>query len=167
MPLFLCRWPNGECSVVLARTKDDAIIELDQVGNAEDCPITQVRTFQLQFALTDRGELALERFGEGTKEDVVSFAYPLLEHALDEAYRGDGDDDYDSLPPNRRAAIARAVEHERNRLDLEKTATTEPQTELGRDVKSRTDLPTILIDRLVRQRATKKLRNFKGRGKPS
>jgi len=33
-----------------------------------------------------------------------------FENALDEAYRGDGDDDYESLPPNRRAAIARAVE---------------------------------------------------------
>jgi hypothetical protein len=167
MPLFLCRWPNGDCSVVLARTKEDAIIELDQVGNGEDCPIAQVRTFQLQFALTDRGELALGRFGEGTKEEVVSFAYPLLQNALDEAYRGEGYEDYESLPPNRRAAIARAVEHERDRLDLEETATTEPGTELGRDVKSRTDMPTILIDRLVRKRATKKLRNFKGRGKPS
>ena len=108
MPLFLCRWPNGDCSVVLARTKEDAIIELDQVGNAEDCPITQVRTFQLQFALTDRGELALERFGEGTKEEVVAFAYPWLENALDDAYC-EGYENYESLPPNRRKAIARAV----------------------------------------------------------
>ena len=166
MPLFLCRWPNGDCSVVLARTKADAIIELDQVGNAEDCPITQMRTFQLQFALTDRGELTLERFGEGTNEELVSFAYPLLEHALDEAYRGEGDEDSESLPPNRRA-IACAVEQERNRLDREETMTTEPQTELGRNVKRRTDMPTILIDRLVRKHAAKKLRNFKGRGKPS
>jgi len=74
MPLFLCRWPNGDCSVVLARTQADAIIELDQVGNAEDCPITQVRTCQVQFALTDRGGLALERFGEGTKEEVDRWA---------------------------------------------------------------------------------------------
>ena len=71
MPLFLCRWPNGDCSVVLARTKDDAMIELDQVGNAEGCPMTQVRTFQIQFTLTDRGDVALKRFGEGTKEGVV------------------------------------------------------------------------------------------------
>jgi len=35
MSLFLCRWPNGDCSVVQARTKEDAISELDQVGNAE------------------------------------------------------------------------------------------------------------------------------------
>jgi len=119
MPLFLCRWPNGDCSVVLARTKGDAIIELDQVGNAEGCPITQVRTFQIQFALTDRGDVALERFGEGTKEDVISFAYPLLERALDAAYRGDGYENYEDLPPNRRAAIARAVEQERRPPDLE------------------------------------------------
>ena len=167
MPLFLCRWPNGDCSVVLARTKGDAIIELDQVGNAEGCPITQVRTFQIQFALTDRGDVALERFGEGTKEDVISFAYPLLERALDEAYRGDGYENYEDLPPNRRAAIARAVEQERSPLDVEETAATEPQTELGRQVKSRTDMPTILIDRLVRERATKALKTFKDRGKPS
>ncbi len=26
MPLYLCRWPNGDCSVVWARTKEDAIV---------------------------------------------------------------------------------------------------------------------------------------------
>ena len=25
MPLFLCRWPNGDCSVVWARNTEDAI----------------------------------------------------------------------------------------------------------------------------------------------
>jgi len=167
MPLFLCRWPNGDCSVVLARTKEAAIVALDQVGNAEGCPIAQVRTFQMHFALTDQGELALDRFGEGTKEDLFAFAYPLLEHALDEAYRGEGYADYESLPPDRRAAIMRAVRQERSRSDLEGEATTEPQTELGRDVKGRTDMPTILIDRLVRKDATKTLKHFKDRGKPS
>lgn len=164
MPLFLCRWPNGDCSVVLARTKDDAIIELDQVGNAEDCPMTQVRTFQIHFALTDRGELALEGFGEGTKEDVISWAYPLVENALADAYRGGKSDQ--RLPRDRRAAIARAVERERRRIDLE-AASTDPQTELGRDVKRRTDMPTMLVDRLVRTHLTKRLKSVKGRGKPS
>jgi len=167
MPLFLCRWPNGDCSVVLARTKDDAIVALDQAGNAEGCPIAQLRTFQMHFALTDQGDLALERFGEGTKEDVFAFAYPLLEHALDEASRGEASADDESPPPDRRAAIVCAVEQERSRLDREGVAPTEPQTELGRHVKRRTDLPTILIDRLVRQHATKTLKHVKDRGKPS
>ena len=167
MPLFLCRWPNGDCSVVLARTKDDAIIELDQVGNAEGCPITPVRTFQIQFALTDRGELSLERFGEGTKEEMVSFAYPLLEKALDAAYCDEDYESSESLPPDRRAAIARAVENERSRIDFDDTQTAQPQTELGRAVKNQTGMPTVLIDRLVRTRATKTLKKFRGRAKPS
>ena len=167
MPLFLCRWPNGDCSVVLARTRNDAIVDLDQVGNAEGCPITQVRTFQMHFVLTDQGELALERFGEGTKEEMFECAYPQLEHALDEAYRAEGYADYESLPPDRRAAIVCAVDQERSRIKLEGVAPTEAQTEIGRDVKGRTDMPTILIDRLVRKHATKTLKHFKNRGKPS
>lgn len=167
MPLFLCRWFNGDCSVVWARTEEDAIVELDQVANPEGCPITKVGTFQVHFVLTDRGELALEGFGEGTREEIVSFAYPRLDKALQDAYGDEGADGYESLPPDRRAAIARAVEQERGRIDRDETQATEPQTELGRDVKSQTDMPTVLIDRMVRQVATKKLRKFKGPSKPS
>ena len=54
-----------------------AIVALDQVGNAEGCPIAQVRTFQMHFALTDQGELALDRFGEGSKEEAASLAVAL------------------------------------------------------------------------------------------
>ena len=167
MPLFLCRWPNGDCSVVLARTMADAVIELDQVGNAERCPITAVRTFQIRFALTDRGELSLEQFGEGTKEEMVSFAYPLLESALEGVYRGEDYESYESLPPDRRAVIAHAVKQEQNRIDLDEVHTTEPQTEIGRGVKEQTDMPTVLIDRLVRKRARNTLKKFRGRAKPS
>ena len=167
MPLFLCRWPNGDCSVVLARTKEDAIIELDQVANPEGCPITQVHTFQVHFTLIDRGELVLDGLGEGTKEEMVAFAYPLLEQALDDAYHGGNYESFEGLPPDRRAAIVHAVGRERSRLDLDEAQTTEPQTEIGRDLKSRTDMPTVLIDRLVRQRATKTLKKFRGRTKPS
>ena len=124
-------------------------------------------TFQMHFALTDRGELALERFGERTKDDMLAFAYPLLERALDEAYGGEGAADYESLPPDRRAPIVRAVEQERSRLGLEGDATTEPHAELGRDVNARTDMPTILADRLVRKHATGTLKRFKNRGTPS
>jgi len=167
MPLFLCRWSNGDCSVVWARTKEDAIMELDQVANAEGCPITQLRTFQVHFALTDRGELVLEGFGEGTREAIVSFAYPLLDKALQDAHGDEGYDSDESLPPDRRVAITHVVERERGRVEIDETQKTEPQTEIGRDVKNQTDMPTILVDRLVRQVATKKLKNFKGRTKPS
>jgi hypothetical protein len=167
MPLFLCRWPNGDSSVVLAPTSDDALIELDQVGNAEGCPLAELRTFQIHFALTDQGGLALESFGEDTKEELLAFAYPVLESALDEAYGDDGHEGFESLPPDRQAAIASAVEQERSRVAADEAATTDPQTKLGSELKGQTDLPTVLIDRLVRHRTTKSLKRFKGRGKPS
>jgi hypothetical protein len=167
MPLFLCRWPNGDCSVVWARNKEDALVDLDQVGNAEGCPIRQVRAFQVHFVLTDRGELALEGLGEGTGEEILSWAYPVLDKALSDAYGDEAYDSYEKLPPDRRAAIAHAVEQERGRIEIDQTQMTEPLTELGRDIKNQTDMPTVLIDRLVGEGAMKTLKHFRGRAKPS
>ena len=167
MPLYLCRWSNGDCSVVWARTEEDAMIELDQVANPEGCPITQVQTFQVHFALTDRGELVPDGFGEGTKEEIVALAYPLLDKALQEACDDPDYDGYESLSAHRRAAIAEAVEQERSRIQRDDTRIKEPLTELGRALKNQTDMPTVLIDRMVRKGATKTLKKFKGRGKPS
>jgi hypothetical protein len=152
---------------VWARNTEDAILELDQVGNAEGCPLAPMRTFQAHFALNDRGELVVQGLGEGTKEEIFEGAYPVLDLALSDAYDSDAYDCYEKLPRARRAAIAHAVEQERNRIDVDETRTTEPQTELGRDLKQQTDLPTLFIDRAVRQAATKRLRTFKGPDKPS
>jgi hypothetical protein len=35
MAMFLCRWPNGDFSIVSAATKSDAVELLDEWGNAE------------------------------------------------------------------------------------------------------------------------------------
>ncbi|MDO8794813.1 MAG: hypothetical protein Q7J25_09355 [Vicinamibacterales bacterium] len=137
------------------------------MANAEACPITQVRAFQVHLVLNEQGKLILEALGEGTEEEIVSLAYPVLDKALSDAY-GDGvHDSYETLPPGRRAAIAKAVEAERSRIAGDRTQAAEPLTELGRDVKKQTDVPTVLVDRIVRQVATTKLKDFRGRGKPS
>jgi hypothetical protein len=39
MPLFICRWQNGDFSAVSASSKKDAIELLDEVGNAETCEL--------------------------------------------------------------------------------------------------------------------------------
>ena len=107
----------------------DAIVELDQVANAEGCSIAVVQTFRVHFTLTDRGELVLDGFGEGTKEEMISFAYPRLDKALEDAW-GDADSDgYESLSTNRRAAIAHAVEQERTPNRARRDAAKEPLTE--------------------------------------
>ena len=70
MPFYLCRWPSGGCSVVLARDRKDAVVKLDEVANAEGCPLIELDDFQAHFHLTDDGELVLEGFGEDTEDAV-------------------------------------------------------------------------------------------------
>jgi hypothetical protein len=82
MPVFLCRWPNGDCSVVLARNKADAVEKLDEVANAEGCPMVELSAAQVHFALTDDGQLVLDGLGEDTEEEIFEFCYPVLGEAL-------------------------------------------------------------------------------------
>jgi hypothetical protein len=79
MPLFLCRWPNGDWSVVLASNEQDALIKLDEIANAEECPLVQLDAFQVHFHLTDDGELLLDGFGETTEEEISDICYPVLD----------------------------------------------------------------------------------------
>jgi hypothetical protein len=79
----LYRWPNGDCSIVLARNEADAIAHLDERGNADGCPITPLRELQVHFTLTDRCCLAFEGFSEATESAIVAFCYPDLESARD------------------------------------------------------------------------------------
>jgi hypothetical protein len=55
MPMYLCRWENGDFSVVQARTKQDAILKLDEVAEAEVSFLTPLTECQIHFALTDEG----------------------------------------------------------------------------------------------------------------
>ena len=42
MPLYLCHWPKGDYSFVFVASKGEAIERLDEVGNAEGCPLIPV-----------------------------------------------------------------------------------------------------------------------------
>ena len=62
MPMFMCRWPNGDLSFVSARNREDAIIKLDEWDNAEVAELRQIHTFMVDFKLTDDGDLELQAF---------------------------------------------------------------------------------------------------------
>ena len=165
MPLYLCRWPNGDCSVVWARTKEDAIVKLDQVGNAEGCPITQLRQFQVHFRLTDDGKLEYESLGEGTSERLFTLAYPVLEQTLEKVY-GEMDCNREVFTPEQQARIQAAIEQERKRVRVESEDIAEPETGMGHDIKQQTGMATPLINRIVQQTAEEILKDFTGQGKP-
>jgi hypothetical protein len=146
----LCRWPNGDCSIVLAADQTDAIERLDEVANAEGCPITELEDLQVHFTLTDEGTLALDGVGEAMEDEIFEFCYPELERALAE-----GED------------VAGAVKQERSRGEVDDAVVPEPATELGRRAKEQMDMPTTLVDRIVSQTAKRQLKSFKSRGNPS
>ena len=157
MPLFLCRWPNGDCSAVLAASEQDALIKLDEVANAEGCPLVRLDDFQVHFRLTDDGELALENFGEVTDEQVWEFCYPILDGVLPDAAPK-------QWSAQQREGVRQGVLQERARVHPEEVA--EPETALGRDIKKQMGAPSVLVDEVVRQGGEETLRKLKPPRKP-
>ncbi len=83
MPLFICRWQNGDFSAVSASSRDEAIELLDEVGNAEVCELFTVKNFMVHFCLKQEASeiddlvpVELEGFGEGTVDILCDRVYP-------------------------------------------------------------------------------------------
>jgi len=135
--------------MVLARTKAAAIEKLDEVANAEGCPMVELSESQVHFALTDDGQIVLDGLGEDTEEAIFEFCYPTLTEA-----RATGQD------------VVRAVQQERDRGSADLTEPETPATELGRR-KAYLDMPTSIVNRVVCKAATQHLRSFQSKRKPS
>src|SRR5215469_9903692 len=154
--LFLCRWPNGDFSVVKASSKDEAIELLDEIGNAEGSPVTPINdNFMVHFVLTDDGDFELQGWGEETGDLIMKRAYPVLDEACMSSL--------DKSDTERTDIIRRAVLKERDRV-VEKRVKT-PKTLLGENLKGMMDAPTRKIDRIVDEETAKRLKGFKGKGK--
>src|SRR6185503_3770536 len=82
MPVYCCRWPEGNISFVAARNTKDAIKALDEVGSAEASHIFMVEEFMLHLRLEDSGKLTFESFGEVSHFEIMTEAYPLLENLV-------------------------------------------------------------------------------------
>ena len=62
MATYLCRWPNGDFSIVSAKTKADAIELLDEWGNAEQALLSRMPDCMFDFRLRDDGQIELATF---------------------------------------------------------------------------------------------------------
>jgi hypothetical protein len=83
MPLFICRWQNGDFSAVSAASRKDAIELLDEVGNAETCELFTMKNFMVHFRLKEETDeiddfvpVELEGFGEATVDTLCDRVYP-------------------------------------------------------------------------------------------
>ena len=78
MPNFLCRWPNGDLSIVGAADRNAAIIILDEIGDATEAELFETNNLFINFTLTDQGHLEFESFAESFDTDVMEKCYPLI-----------------------------------------------------------------------------------------
>jgi len=161
MPVFMCRWPNGDFSFVSARNKSKAIEALDEIDNAEGCPLSVVEDFMVHFRLEEDGSFEHEGFGEVT-ENTIWKEYPILDKTLDHVF---GKLKGEPLTREDMQVIGEAVGKERERVKAKKMK--QPATHLGQEIKKVMDVPTSMIEREIKKTAMEKLRKFKPKGKPN
>ena len=161
MPVFMCRWPNGDFSFVSAANKQEAVETLDEIDNAEGCPLSVVEDFVVHFRLEEDGTIELEGFGEVTEEAVWK-EYPILDKTLVqviEKVKGE------SLTREDMQVIGEAVNKERERVKPQEVQ--QPDTLLGQQIKNAKDAPTSIVDREIEKSTIEKLKEFNPKGKPN
>jgi hypothetical protein len=162
MAMYLCRWPNGEFSIVSARTKSEAVELLDEWGNAEQASLTRMGDCMIDFRLNDSGEIELADIGEVTDECIMEICYPELDNAFATAEWDESGLDYSAAG---HAQIRAAVELERTRLFDSQRPAKRAETGLGREIQKQTGAPSVMVNRIVREAARKRLQSFEGEGK--
>ncbi len=160
--LYLCRWPNGEFSVVKAENKRDAMVQLDEWAGAHASWLGPLETFMAAFRLDDLGQIELGPFGEETEGFIRDRCYPELEAVLssDGVLPNDGGDYSSGALEKIKAAVAR----ERTRLWDDQPHGPDAQTERGREMQAQMGTTGTVADFYVKQGAKRLLKSKVGEG---
>lgn len=162
--VYLCRWPNGEFSVVAAPTRREAIIALDEWGGADRSYVQPISAFMADFGLSADGEIDLHAFGEETEAVIWDTCYPALQELF---LRDDVTDDAGHIRPEARGLVQAAVEHERKRL-WDSQPDDEASTEMGKRIAEQMGTSAVVADHYVKVRAQRILKSKMGeKGKPN
>lgn len=161
MANYLCRWPNGDFSIVSARTKADAIEMLDEWGNAEQAVLSPLAECMFDFRLSDDGRIELEDIGEATYDHILQTCYPELNNTFATVEFDETGQDYSEKGRNQ---IREAVELERTRLSGSQPPVKEAETGLGREIQKQTGAASVVVNRIVRRAATRRLKSREGEG---
>jgi hypothetical protein len=147
--MFMCRWMNGDVSFVSTRTKEDAIVMLDEWADAEGAEISQIRDFMVDFRLNDEGELELKEFGESCRDSILEKAYPRLLAAMSTApMTPAGGSTVEGT-----AMVRKAVEEERTR-PLKPTRVPKPTSEAAKELQKKLGASAAYANRAVDQMAS-------------
>src|SRR5579862_2569399 len=162
MANYLCRWPNGDFSIVSAKTKGDAIAMLDEWGNAEQAFLSRMSDCMFDFRLGDDGQIELASVGESTHDCIMESCYPDLNEAFAAAELDEGGMDYSEKGHEQ---IREAVELERTRLWDSQPPAKEAETGLGREIQKQTGAASIVVNRIVQEAAKRRLKSREGEGR--
>lgn len=89
MPLYICRWQNGDFSAAYASNRTQADFMFDEVGNADECQVFVASDFLVHFKLKDSTDgpddwqpFELESFGEAFLDRILGKGYPFFEKVM-------------------------------------------------------------------------------------
>src|ERR1044071_6749677 len=90
MPLFICRWHNGDVSALNACSRQEAILLLNELGRCEIYEVFRAKDLMVHFHLNtgakDRDPslmIEVEGVGEEMPEILCERVYPIYEPAGD------------------------------------------------------------------------------------
>ena len=147
--VYLCRWPNGDFSLVTANTRREALVQLDEWAGAYSSQLFPIDSCMVDFGLNDQGKIELKQFGEETEELIWEISYPDLQAVLANVMRQDGGEH----TPEAKESICKAVQHERVRLCKNQPEYPQAETELGRTLQKRLRTSGPVADHYVQEMA--------------
>ncbi|HZQ22292.1 MAG TPA: hypothetical protein VFA89_05780 [Terriglobales bacterium] len=91
MPVFICRWQNGDFSAASAESREEAIELLTEVGDANTCEVFTTDNFMIHFHLKNDADnfeemlpVTFGGFGEQTHRMLCERMYPAYCAAISE-----------------------------------------------------------------------------------
>jgi hypothetical protein len=163
--MYLCRWPNGEFSLIMAPTRREALIELDEWAPGHPDQLFPMDSCMLDFGLNDEGQIELNQFGEDTEAFIWETAYPVLDEIRHNEVLMGPDGQY---TPEGKELIRKAVEQERTRLWENQAKGPEAETEAGKQLQKQLGMAGPVADYYVQQTAKRILESKpRKKGKPN
>ncbi|MBZ5562730.1 MAG: hypothetical protein LAP13_09945 [Acidobacteriia bacterium] len=157
---YLCRWPNGDFSLVTANTRREALVQLDEWDVAHPSQLFPLEPCMVDFRLNDLGEIELKQFGEESEDLIWEISYPELHALLSQVVPRDGTEDTAEV----KESIRQAVQHERTRLWKNQPESPPAETETGRTLQKRLGTAGPVADYYVQEMANRILRSKDDKG---
>jgi hypothetical protein len=163
--MYLCRWPNGEFSLVMVPTRRAALVELDEWAEGHPDELFPTESCMLDFRLNDDGQIGFTQFAEDTEAFIWETAYPVLDEVRyrEGVMRPDG-----GYTPEGGELIRKAVEQERKRLWENQPKGPEAETDAGKQLQKELGMAGPVADYYIQERAKRILESKRRKkGKPN